>query len=93
MEFDTSSSFKIANLSNLSLNSVFIAFGLSLALSVLFFMDQNITTMIIHQPTNNLQKSPAYHLDLLILGLVNCYLSLYGLPWMHAVLPQSPMVS
>ena len=52
---------------------------------------QNITTLIIHQPTNNLQKSPAYHLDLLVLAVVNGYLSLHGLPWMHAVLPQSPM--
>lgn len=76
---------------SLTLTSLFIAFGLGIALSVLFYMDQNITTLIIHQPTNNLQKSPAYHWDLLVLGLVNGYLSLFGLPWMHAVLPQSPM--
>ena len=81
----------MANMESLTLDSLLIALGLGIALSVLFYMDQNITTLIIHQPTNNLQKSPAYHLDLLVLAVVNAYLSLYGLPWMHAVLPQSPM--
>ena len=73
------------------MTSIFIGLGLSFALSVLFYIDQNLTTLIIHQPTNNLQKSSAYHLDLFVLALINGYLSLYGLPWMHAILPQSPM--
>ena len=108
----------IPNLQSLTLSSLLIAFGLGVALSLLFYLDQassipiekfiriafrisincffsvtkqNITTLIIHQPTNNLQKSLAYHLDLLVLAVVNGYLSLHGLPWMHAVLPQSPM--
>ena len=91
LDFDTSFELSIANMQSLTLSSVFIALGLGIALSVLFYMDQNITTLIIHQPTNNLQKSPAYHLDLLVLAVVNGYLSLFGLPWMHAILPQSPM--
>lgn len=91
LEFDASFSFKLAKLDSLSLDAFFVAFGLGIALSILFFMDQNITTQIIHQPTNNLKKSPAYHLDLFVLAIVNGFLSLYGLPWMHSILPQSPM--
>ena len=68
----------MARLDSLSRNSILIAFALSIALSVLFFMDQNITTLLIHQPTNNLKKPAAYHLDLLVLAIVNCGLSLYG---------------
>lgn len=91
LEFDTSLNFKIARLDALSMNSILVAFVLGIALSVLFYMDQNITTFLIHQPTNNLKKPEAYHLDLFVLALINFYLSLYGLPFMHSVLPQSPM--
>lgn len=38
-----------------------------------------------------LKKGSAYHYDLLIVGLLNGALSLYGLPMMHGVLPHSPL--
>ena len=38
-----------------------------------------------------LKKGSAYHYDLLIVGLLNGCLSLYGLPMMHGVLPHSPL--
>lgn len=47
---------------------VLICAGLGFALSILFFMDQNITGQIVNSPTNNLKKGPAPHLDLFVLG-------------------------
>ncbi|KAK8758817.1 hypothetical protein V5799_003551 [Amblyomma americanum] len=57
------------------------------ALSLLLFMDQNISAAMV----NKLKKGTAYHLDLLVVGLLNAGLSLFGLPWMHGVLPHSPL--
>lgn len=47
--------------------------------------------MIINAPTNKMKKGSAPHLDILCIGIINCILSLFGLPWMHAVLPHSPL--
>ena len=33
----------------------------------------------------------AYHWDLLVVGLINGVLCIFGLPFMHAVLPHSPL--
>ena len=38
-----------------------------------------------------LKKGSAYHWDLLVVALVNGFLSLFGLPWVHAALPHSPL--
>ena len=38
-----------------------------------------------------LKKGAAYHMDLFVVGILNGFLSLYGLPWMHGVLPHSPL--
>jgi sodium borate transporter 11 len=68
-----------------------VTFALGFAASILFFMDQNITSQILNAPTNKMKKGGAPHLDILIIGIVNLILSIYGLPWMHAVLPHSPL--
>ncbi|PSN47888.1 Sodium bicarbonate transporter-like protein 11 [Blattella germanica] len=38
-----------------------------------------------------LKKGTAYHLDLFIVSAINALLSIFGLPWMHATLPHSPL--
>lgn len=38
-----------------------------------------------------LKKGCAYHLDLFVVGILNGFLSIYGFPWMHGVLPHSPL--
>ncbi len=64
---------------------------LGFALSLLFFMDQNISAAMVNNPNNNLKKGSAYHWDLLIVGSLNAFLSIFGLPWMHGILPHSPI--
>lgn len=75
----------------LPLYGILGALGLGFALSLLFFMDQNISAAMVNNPSNKLHKGTAYHLDLLVVGLLNAGLSLFGLPWMHGVLPHSPL--
>ncbi|VDO14424.1 unnamed protein product [Rodentolepis nana] len=38
-----------------------------------------------------LKKGTSYHWDLFVIGVINILLSLFGLPWVHGALPQSPM--
>ncbi|KAK7073733.1 hypothetical protein SK128_010606 [Halocaridina rubra] len=83
--------FKLAPLETLPLPAVFACMGLGFSLSMLFFMDQNIGSAMVNNPCNKLKKGPAYHLDLLVVALMNGFLSIFGLPWMHACLPHSPL--
>lgn len=39
----------------------------------------------------SLQKGTTYHLDLVIVAAINGFLSLFGLAWVHAALPHSPL--
>ncbi|KAK8769883.1 hypothetical protein V5799_013652 [Amblyomma americanum] len=80
-----------ARIEELPVYGVFGAMGLGFALSLLFFMDQNISAAMVNSPSNKLKKGTAYHLDLLVVAVLNCGLSVFGLPWMHGVLPHSPL--
>ncbi|PAA92395.1 hypothetical protein BOX15_Mlig031769g1 [Macrostomum lignano] len=67
------------------------AFGLAIPLSMLFFMEQNISSAMVNCPANKLRKGSAYHLDLLTVALMNGVMSCFGLPWVHGALPHSPL--
>ncbi|KAK3576412.1 hypothetical protein CHS0354_026747 [Potamilus streckersoni] len=76
---------------DLSPGAVFGAMGLGFCLSLLFFMDQNISSALVNAPHNKMKKGTAYHWDLLIVGVINGVLSLFAFPWIHAALPHSPL--
>lgn len=38
-----------------------------------------------------LKKGCGYHFDLLVVAVLNGFLTMYGLPMMHGVLPHSPL--
>eukprot|EP01135_Chromosphaera_perkinsii_P003551 Nk52_evm9s248 gene=Nk52_evmTU9s248 len=80
-----------ANPGDLPVKWVFAAMPMGFSLSLLFFMDQNISAALVNAPDMKLKKGPAYHLDILVIGVINGFLSLYGLPWVHAALPHSPL--
>merc|ERR1719154_2393 len=75
----------------LTVGAVFFAALLGFSLSILFFMDQNISAAMVNSPENHLKKGNAYHWDLVVVALINAVLSIFGLPFMHAVLPHSPL--
>uniref|UniRef100_A0A670YT51 Solute carrier family 4 member 11 n=1 Tax=Pseudonaja textilis TaxID=8673 RepID=A0A670YT51_PSETE len=83
--------FVLAPLKDLHLGSVMSAMGLGFLLSMLFFIEQNIVASLTNAPENRLVKGTAYHWDLLLVALINTGLSVFGLPWIHAAFPHSPM--
>jgi hypothetical protein len=58
-------------------------------LTVLFFLDHNISIRVVNSPDNRMKKPVAYHLDLFVLGIIVMVSSLLGLPWMCAATIQS----
>jgi len=88
---ETDSAFTIPPMGDLSALAVLGAMGLGFALSLLFFMDQNITSAMVNNPCNKLKKGPAYHWDLFVVAVVTAFLSIFGFPWIHACLPHSPL--
>lgn len=61
----------------------------ALLLTMLFFLDQNISVRCTNSPAHKLKKGPGYHLDLLVLAACTLVTSLLGLPWMCAATVQS----
>jgi len=53
----------------------------ALLLTILLFMDQQITSVIVNRKEHKLKKGGGYHLDMLIVGLMMGICSLLGLPW------------
>jgi len=52
--------------------------------TVLLFLDQNITTRLVNSPLHALRKGPGYHLDLAVVGVMTAGFSVFGLPWIVA---------
>jgi len=67
----------------------FAAAGPALLVTVLVFLDQNITARIVNSPDHRLQKGEAYHLDLGVVGLLMAVCSFFGLPWLVAATVRS----
>nr|XP_046909383.1 LOW QUALITY PROTEIN: solute carrier family 4 member 11-like [Dermatophagoides farinae] len=89
--YDEELHLKRARLEDLPWTAFGACMGLGFSLSLLFFMDQNISAAMVNNPCNKLKKGCAYHLDLFVVGILNGFLSLYAFPWMHGVLPHSPL--
>ncbi|KAM6163799.1 solute carrier family 4 member 11 [Rhynchocyon petersi] len=83
--------FKMARMDLLSLEAISSTMGLGFLLSMLFFIEQNLVAALTNAPENRLVKGTAYHWDLLLIALINTGLSLFGLPWIHAAYPHSPL--
>ncbi|XP_065164800.1 sodium bicarbonate cotransporter 3 isoform X5 [Atheta coriaria] len=52
--------------------------------TILIFMDQQITSVIINRKENKLKKGCGYHLDLFVLCILIAICSVMGLPWFVA---------
>ncbi|XP_067417988.1 sodium bicarbonate cotransporter 3 isoform X5 [Emydura macquarii macquarii] len=56
----------------------------ALLCTILIFMDQQITAVIINRKEHKLKKGCGYHLDLLVVGVMLGICSVMGLPWFVA---------
>merc|ERR1711981_1213044 len=64
--------------------TIFVAIVPALLATILLFMDQQITAVIVNRKEHKLIKGGGYHLDLLIVALCIGLCSVFGLPWFVA---------
>ncbi|XP_031441506.1 sodium bicarbonate cotransporter 3-like isoform X2 [Clupea harengus] len=64
--------------------SLLLAAVPALLCTILIFMDQQITAVIINRKEHKLKKGGGYHLDLLIVAVMLAVCSIMGLPWFVA---------
>nr|MCS5631087.1 PTS sugar transporter subunit IIA [Pirellulaceae bacterium] len=61
----------------------------AILVSVLVYLDQNITARLVNSPDHHLHKGVAYHLDLGLVGILMAICSFFGLPWLVAATVRS----
>jgi hypothetical protein len=66
------------------ISTILTCFVPALMVTILLFLDQNITTRIVNSPGSRLRKGSGYHLDLAIVALLVLGGSLFALPWLAA---------
>ncbi|XP_071744283.1 electroneutral sodium bicarbonate exchanger 1 isoform X36 [Lepeophtheirus salmonis] len=64
--------------------SVIAAFVPAVLATILIFMDQQITAVIVNRKEHKLNKGCGYHLDLFIVLILIVICSIFGLPWFVA---------
>jgi mannitol/fructose-specific phosphotransferase system IIA component (Ntr-type) len=67
----------------------FASAGPALLLTVLVFVDQNITARLVNSPDHKLKKGEAYHLDLAVGGVLVGLTPFFGFPWLIAATVRS----
>lgn len=76
---------------DLNIKFIMLAGVSGILLSTLFFLDQNISSILVNRAENKLRKGPGYYLDLVVVSVIIVVQSLLGMPWTHAALPHSPL--
>lgn len=64
--------------------STIVAILPALLATILIFMDQQITAVIINRKEHKLKKGCGYHLDLFVLSILIVICSFFGIPWFVA---------
>jgi len=60
-------------------------------LTVLFFFDHNVSSLLCQQPEFGLKKGSAYHWDFFIVGINILVTGLLGIPPVNGLIPQAPL--
>ena len=72
-----------------TINLWILAFFCAIPVSFLFFMDQNIASLLSQQPHTKLRKGAYYHASFLIMGIFNALGPSFGLPFVTGSSPHS----
>lgn len=81
----------LVSIFDIEVKHIFLASVSGVLLATLFFLDQNISSMLVNKMENKLKKGPGYYLDLVVVSAIIVVQSILGLPWTHAALPHSPL--
>ena len=71
--------------------AIFLAIAPALLLTVLFFFDHNVSSLLCQAPEFGLKKGDAYHWDFFVIGIQILITGLLGIPPVNGLIPQAPL--
>lgn len=76
---------------NAEVNTIFISIVPGIILTVLFYFDHNVSSIITQNSKFNLKKGASFHYDFLLLGIIVFVCGIFGLPPPNGLIPQAPL--
>jgi len=71
--------------------AIVLAIVPALILTVLFFFDHNVSSLLAQAPEFGLKKGTAYHWDFFVIGVQMLVTGLLGIPPVNGLIPQAPL--
>ncbi|KAF4120492.1 anion exchange family protein [Geosmithia morbida] len=75
---------------NLPVRDVFMALPFAILLTILFWFDHNVSSLIAQGSEFPLRKPAGFHWDLFLLGTTTFVAGILGLPFPNGLIPQAP---
>lgn len=75
---------------DISVGDVFLAIPFAILLTILFYFDHNVSSLIAQGTEFPLRKPAGFHWDLFLLGLTTGVAGILGLPFPNGLIPQAP---
>ncbi|KAI0157647.1 HCO3 transporter family-domain-containing protein [Xylariaceae sp. FL1272] len=75
---------------DINVREVFVALPFAILLTVLFWFDHNVSSLIAQGTEFPLRKPAGFHWDLFLLGLTTGVAGILGLPFPNGLIPQAP---
>lgn len=88
--FPTSDRSWLVNFWDLNVGEVFMALPFAVLLTILFWFDHNVSSLIAQGSEFPLRKPAGFHWDLFLLGVTTGVAGILGLPYPNGLIPQAP---
>ena len=75
---------------DLPVSDVFLAIPFAILLTILFYFDHNVSSLIAQGTEFPLRKPAGFHWDIFLLGLTTGVAGLLGIPFPNGLIPQAP---
>lgn len=76
---------------DISVGDIFLAVPFALLLTILFYYDHNISSLMCHSNEFPLKKPVTFHYDFFLLGITTGLSGILGLPPPNGLIPQAPL--
>ncbi|RMZ87705.1 hypothetical protein DV736_g5068, partial [Chaetothyriales sp. CBS 134916] len=80
----------VVDLGNVGVGEVFLAIPFALLLTILFWFDHNVSSLMAQGTEFPLRKPPGFHWDIFLLGISTGIAGILGLPFPNGLIPQAP---
>ncbi|EPS30081.1 hypothetical protein PDE_05031 [Penicillium oxalicum 114-2] len=75
---------------DISVGDIFLAIPFALLLTILFYFDHNVSSLIAQGTEFPLRKPAGFHWDIWLLGLTTFVAGILGIPFPNGLIPQAP---